>query len=395
MIVAKKELPVMKRLSFLGNETEELVSYRWPITGIGVCQIGFGICKNSGLLLQTTTVPHEIMLKYYKETATYINPNHDGNPTPEKVNDLTRLLHTVRFVTSKSPASVLQLGSSDGYTLSRFREAGSSRVVGVEPGIPSCEFARRCYNVDCILGTAEDFVLNERFELIVLTHILEHLYDPIPVLQKLHSHIAPNGYLLIEVPLWERMDKQPIGVLSFEHLNYFCESTLLWTLYSAGYEAIHSAKSFNVNQYPVITIIAKRTDLQLPIKTAYNHNRATLLSYIQDERKFWQITEQKILSQVNYNVPSWIYGAGIHTSQLLGSTNLSDCLSLKAVIDSSPTKLGKKIGNLFVYDPELLDSIPTGSNVIVSSAASEKYIVKAINNRRSDLNVVKIYGDVK
>ncbi len=95
-------------------------------------------------------------------------------------------------------------------------------------------FAKNHYGIECVSGTAEDYDLDERFELIVLTHILEHLYDPLCVLNKLHANLVADGLLLIEVPLWERLDKQPVGVLSFEHVNYFSEDALIATLYGAN-----------------------------------------------------------------------------------------------------------------------------------------------------------------
>ena len=383
----------MQRMSFLGNETEELVRYEWPISGLGVHPIGFGICRQSGLVLQTTTVTPEKMLEFYRETATYVNPAAEGRPTPEKVRDLERLLGLVRFCLGGISGSVLQLGSSDGYTLSCFREAGAKQVVGVEPGEQSREFARARYGVECLPGTAENFCSSQNFDLIILTHVLEHFYDPLFVLKRLVPFLTEEGTILIEVPLWERMDKQPMGVLNFEHLNYFCEETLAQVLSLAGFEITHSSKWYEVNKYPVITVVAKKTYKRIEYPSKYETNRALLKDYLDRELSFWKFVERKILDQASNLYPSFIYGAGIHTSQLLSNTRVFDELKVGGFIDSSETKWGKVLNGISISGPQALISLPAGANIIISSAASESDIADSILNVRTDLNLVYIYKD--
>jgi SAM-dependent methyltransferase len=382
----------MKRSSFLGGPVEELILSKWPITGLGECEIGFGICESSGLVMQTTAVSPETMLDYYGQTATYINPNDGGKPMPSKVRDLNRLLQTLYFTLWKHPASVLQYGSSDGYTLSRFLAAGAQRVLGVEPGLKAREYAEKVYGVDCIAGTAETSQVEGRFELIVLTHILEHLYDPLATLRRVGKNLLPDGHLLIEVPLWERIDKQPVGVLTFEHVNYFSEDALLLTLREAGFEPVFSSKSFDVNQYPVITVIAKARTTEYRIRDSKHDSRVLLAEYLKKEGLFWRAAEGKISAQLDPSKDTYIYGAGIHTSQMLSYTKLLDCAGLIGVIDSSSTKWGKLIAGFAVEGAEIVDQLPPMTNIIISSAASEKYIFRDLANRRTDLNLVKIYG---
>ena len=381
----------MKRNSFLGGVTEELISYDWPIAGLGTQQIGFGICKSTGLVMQTSTVAEEKMLDWYSQTATYVNPNHDGKPMPQKVRDLDRLLQVVHLTTNTHPDSVIQFGSSDGYTLSRFSDAGSSRVLGVEPGQKAREYALKTYGVVCQSGTVDDYQVDDRFELIVLTHILEHLYNPLDFLLRVQKNITDGGALLIEVPLWERLDKQGKGVLTFEHVNYFSEDALFWMLRDAGFEPIFSSKLFQSGWYPVITVVAKASGVEYETRNSYRDSRALLEAFLRREKKFWRWAEKKILSKLNQHSGSYIYGAGIHTSQMLSNTSLRANVDLSGVIDSSPTKWGKEIADLKVQQPAVLDQLPSNTNIIISSAASEAYIVEAIMKRRSDLTLITLY----
>lgn len=381
----------MKRNSFLGGVTEELISYDWPIAGLGTQQIGFGICESTGLVMQTSVVAEEKMLDWYSQTATYVNPNHDGKPMPSKVQDLDRLLQTVRLTTNGHPDSVIQFGSSDGYTLSRFSDAGSSRVLGVEPGQKAREYALKAYGVLCQSGTVDDYQVDDRFELIILTHILEHLYNPLDFLLRVQKNITDGGVLLIEVPLWERLDKQGSGVLTFEHVNYFSEDALFSMLRGAGFEPIFSSKLFESGLYPVITVVAKASGVQYETRNSYRDSRALLEAYLKREKKFWRRVEKKILIKLNQHSGSYIYGAGIHTSQMLGNTSLQEHIELHGVIDSSPSKWGKEIAGVTIQPPTILDDLPSDANIIISSSASESYIFDAISKRRSDLTLITLH----
>ena len=53
------------------------------------------------------------------------------------------------------------------------------------------------------------------------------------------------------------------GYFTFEHLNYFSEGTLLELLSKAGYSPQFVGKYFYNENYPVITVIAKK-DTNIP-----------------------------------------------------------------------------------------------------------------------------------
>lgn len=382
----------MKRSSFLGNSIEELVSYEWFISGIGNRKIGYGICLQSGLVLQTSIIPENLMIKYYAAIATYVNSYNYGSPSINKQKHLGRFIEIINFCTSKFPEKIIQFGSSDGYTLSRFKKAGSKDVLGVEPSINACRFALENYGIKSIRGTAEDFDKKDYYDLIILTHILEHIYDPLKLLKKLRNNLKDNSHVLIEVPLWERLDKIPVGILTFEHLNYFCEITLKMLLMKSGFEIIYLTKLFDQVSYPVITVLAKPSSIDYEVKSNYKENKSLLIKYLDKERNFWPKIDQKIeLSHIKNN-GTWIYGAGIHAAQLLSQSQILKQISINGFIDSSPTKWGKEILGYKIIKPDSLKSIPSNSNIIISSANSENSIYDFILGIRKDLNIIRLYS---
>lgn len=76
-----------------------------------------------------------------------------------------------------------------------------------------------------------------KFDLIVCSHVLEHLAAPSGVVDALRSHLAPGGIFYVEVPLeiWKRA---PLPSEPVTHVNYFTVDSLRILLERAGYRVI-------------------------------------------------------------------------------------------------------------------------------------------------------------
>ena len=100
------------------------------------------------------------------------------------------------------PGSLLELGSFKGDFTKRFMERFDD-VTCVEASDVAIAEARPKFgdNVQFINATFETVVLPRRYDNIVLTHVLEHLDDPVMVLQRINDEwLAPNGRLFLVCP---------------------------------------------------------------------------------------------------------------------------------------------------------------------------------------------------
>lgn len=384
----------MNRQCFMCNiEAKTIVTQTWDLPGIDSQEIGFSICPKCGLIFQLPSLDCTDMNRYYTETATYINPGRSGKPTLNKEKDVGRLIKTTIEVIGKIPNSAFQIGCSDGYTLQQFREAGVHHVEGIDPNFASHELSLKLYDIETMVGTFEDFTPKHQYDLIILTHVLEHLYDPVRAMNKCSSMQENSSWLLIEVPLFERADKFPPGLLTLEHLNYFSESTLLRLLYLAGYVPYLVEKLFYNNQYPVITIIArKEKPKSIELISDYNRANSLLNNYCEKEGVRWKDIELKVKKQLKKRTSVYIWGAGIHTSQLFAFTGLKEYLTIKGLLDSSPTKWGKQFGDLKCYSSDTVN-LKAGDIIIISSYASEDEIYKSLEKYLiMGITVVRLYG---
>lgn len=372
----------MKRHCFLCQSATELVfSTTWVLPGLEPREIGFSVCPNCGSVCQSPSVNFNEMMTFYSSMAVYTNPGRQEKPTEAKVRDLDEQIRFIRRGIGHLPSSALQIGSSDGYTLSRFRDAGISRVLGVEPGTASVEIANRMYQIECIHSSAEDFQTDEQFELVILTHVLEHLYQPQDTLKKCRSlqQNLGEGFIYVEVPLMAKPSSLCPGFFSFEHINYYTRDNLVRSLTDAGYSIVSLIEHYNSNLSPIIGVLAS-TRLQdhcdefIPL---VSRNRTILSAYRAKEVAYWQGCLNNILHKLMQSKRIFLWGAGIHTSQIVANTNLITQCPISGLTDTSNLKWGLKQGDWICQDPNSIDW-QEGDSVLISSYASEKEIYDAL-----------------
>ncbi len=71
-----------------------------------------------------------------------------------------------------------------------------------------------------------------QFDLVTLSHVFEHLTEPVNLLQLLPALLKPQGYLLIQVPNYR---ENPFELMVADHCTHFCRSSLGKLVSAAGY----------------------------------------------------------------------------------------------------------------------------------------------------------------
>ncbi len=143
-------------------------------------------------------------------------------------------------------ARILDVGAGGGQLLVAARAAGAT-VCAVDP-------ARHAREACARLGLEHAARLEELgqrvFDGIVMSHVLEHVPDPVAVLAALRAYLAPGGALVIEVPnrasLRAQASPRWMTTLGADerhrafpaHLWYFTPRTLSQALARAGLEVV-------------------------------------------------------------------------------------------------------------------------------------------------------------
>lgn len=97
--------------------------------------------------------------------------------------------------------SVLDVGCGHGANLGLFRKAGAD-VCGVEPDEVARELAQS-KGIEVFAGTAEALpneVMARKFDLVIMSHVLEHCTDPTHAVVSVTKVLSPGGMYYCEVP---------------------------------------------------------------------------------------------------------------------------------------------------------------------------------------------------
>jgi 2-polyprenyl-3-methyl-5-hydroxy-6-metoxy-1,4-benzoquinol methylase len=139
----------------------------------------------------------------------------------------------------------LDAGAADGFLSERLSGRGW-RVTAIERDPALAARARtRCEAV--VVGDLAEVApaLDGSYDAIVLGDVLEHLTDPLPVLQALRAALSPGGRIVVSVPnvahVWVRLqllagrfEYGDRGILDRGHLRFFTRKSFLRLLADAG-----------------------------------------------------------------------------------------------------------------------------------------------------------------
>ncbi len=158
--------------------------------------------------------------------------------------------------------SVFDVGFGYAQALLYFRKRGM-RPSGLEPAPEGVEYARS-NGLDVFQAAIEDFscVGNERFDVVTVINVLEHLAAPADTLRNIRTRLLkPGGLLVVDVPN-EFNDFQTAADAEFNlgrwwicppgHVNYFSAASLTALLQKCGYTIYRREASFPLEMFLVM-----------------------------------------------------------------------------------------------------------------------------------------------
>jgi len=135
--------------------------------------------------------------------------------------------------------SILEIGCATGALLSAFAAEGW-RAVGIEIGPSMAAYARRTFGLDVKTGTLESVAVDaSSFDVVIATHLIEHLNDPRSFLKEAHRALSPGGRLFLITPNIDGFQGRLQGArwrsAIRDHLYLFSANTLRKMLQDEGF----------------------------------------------------------------------------------------------------------------------------------------------------------------
>jgi 2-polyprenyl-3-methyl-5-hydroxy-6-metoxy-1,4-benzoquinol methylase len=199
------------------------------------------ICDNCGLVFQSPRMTDEETDEFYKREYRRMNQGGQEEPLAEGIEIQRQRALALRKIVTRQVNKVsrhLEIGCSAGCLLQALQEQYGCTSIGIEPGNAFRDHAvHQGFKVYPSLAALQEN-REERFDLISMSHVLEHMTDPVATLTELHhSWLTPEGWLLLEVP-------NLYGHFSFEvaHLFSFSSHSLVQVIQKAGFRKIQLVK---------------------------------------------------------------------------------------------------------------------------------------------------------
>ncbi len=295
--------------------------------------------------------------------------------------DLIRYQQTTDFLEQhikEKSIHVIDSGCGKGGLLQLLKQRGFSNVSGIEisPGCASYAEKQLKTKVYCtdLLKTKQNFPDLPPVDLLILSNVMEHIYDLKQTVRIIKKILAENGMLYIEVPdasRYYQYTKSPFYYFDFEHINHFDTIHLDLLLHPFGFK---TCRYFETESYPVKTMPYPMCGGLYKLdsgKLKLSHN---VKQYIDDS----------ILREKNRDLPYldsphvFVWGLGAYFESLRYKKILNQ-YQIKGFIDINKQKTGEMIDGIAVSTPDILMNFNSENTlVLVTSVLYAPQIIQEL-----------------
>ena len=206
-------------------------------------------CKICGLVFQNPRIKKEYISEYYKDMKYY-------KPCTKKKNIIKLIISRAlvdiskRFRRTKlipdfvEDGKLLEIGSSHGERLEELKKLGWKDCIGIEMDKEAFKYAIEERKLNIINTRLEDFEIKEEYyDVIIMSMVLEHLYQPFEALEKICKGLRPGGQLLISIPYYNGVEYKIFKEYSYglqlpTHITFFSKKILKEFLGNKGFDEI-------------------------------------------------------------------------------------------------------------------------------------------------------------
>jgi SAM-dependent methyltransferase len=357
-------------------------------------------CTHCGFVFADTENTQDEYDRYYRELSKYedtaTSTGGGGN-----IYDSLRLSQTARdmaLTITDRKDRILDLGCANGGLLRKLYGLGYENLVGIDPS-PVCAgntagllgiktYAAGLFDIPPEAGA---------FDLIILSHVMEHILNLRGAISEVSYHLREQGLLYVEVPDAARYTdhiNSPFQEFNMEHVNHFTLTDLDNLTGQSGFSKEKSGRKIieiaDGLLYPVIFGFYKKGGAVKPVER--KHLEKNMISYVDSSAVLLERINEKILSIGARPVIVW--GCGALTSKLLRCSSLKD-KNILLLIDGNPILVGRKLAGKPICAPSALtlSRLAGDELIIIASTIQEDSITSDIRTKYHLSNPVMGFRD--
>lgn len=351
-------------------------------------------CKKCGLVFADNIPSQAEFNNYYEILSKYEFNYKEGLVNQDYIKHFSKITGFIIRHLKNKEAVILDIGCSTGGLLSILKSKGYTNLLGIDPS-PSCvKTVNKLYRINASVNNIENFKTNKKFDLIILSAVLEHVVDFRNSFEKIRSLLNENGLLFIEVPdiekFWQYVSA-PFQQFSIEHINYFSKYSLANLLSLFSFRTIKVKDNVSkLSQMidPDIFILAQKTNNNDSGLVKDKVSASGIKKYIKKCLK----TDLRIKKIVNEKLPKQnkiiVWGVGTHTQRLIGA-GILDPVRIIYFVDSNKRYTGKKLYSLTIKSP---GDITEKNPILISTQSYQDEITNQIRKTlHLDNEIITLY----
>jgi len=353
-------------------------------------------CVRCGFVYADGLPEIAVFERYYREMSKH-EPHTDVlEPPAYKRHNCELIVDQVSRRLPRRSARILDVGIGSGEVLLALRDRGYTDVTGLDPSPRAAEVMRRRAQIRVINTPINQMESSaDRFDVIMLSGVVEHLRDLRPTLMLLKALLRPNGLFCVSVPDANRFAdyvESPYQYFSGEHINFFTLRSLE-TLFATLGMRLHSSWEvvflLGTMHEPAISALFEIGDVPTAIVADTAGPRA-VARYVEESHRLAGRVTANVGKLADSGLGIIIWGAGSLTMNMLSYAPF-ERLNIVAFVDANPNYWNKTIRGRPVLNPERVRDYH--ETILVVSYSYEAEICDQIANQFRLRNpVVRLFG---
>jgi 2-polyprenyl-3-methyl-5-hydroxy-6-metoxy-1,4-benzoquinol methylase len=196
---------------------------------------------------------------------------------------------------------VCEIGAGNGDVISSF---SGNELCAIEPS-EECQDVLKKKGISIVLNSTDQAKnSNYKFEIILMRHVLEHVYYPKNFLKTVRDLLTDKGIMYIAVPNIFVSDRTFTSMFSYPHISYFSVHSLKYLCQSIGYTVL--AIKTDVDE--IWCIISKSKDIEGSKENPRTNidleeNIRTTKTFVESEKKFRKLFKYRIKRYISTVIP--------------------------------------------------------------------------------------------
>jgi SAM-dependent methyltransferase len=225
-------------------------------------------------------------------------------------------------------------------------------------------------------------VNKNKYDLLILSHVLEHIYDLNNFIKNVSQNINDGGFIYIEIPnadfYEEFINICPLQEINIEHINFFSKYSLNKLLIDNGFYCVKLEDDYFMlknSKYFVIRGIFRKIVDNKSFEKYVEHGLNQIQSY-----KFDSLKKYKNI---------YIYGCGQFLFKIFDKININ--CNIINIIDDSPCYLGKNIKGIKIINyEEFKNNCKDCDNVLLTTIIHDLKIKEKLSLIDKNINIIEL-----